>query len=176
MKTLVAYYSQTGNNAALAQEVASRWGAATHAIVEVKPRTMMTTILDMTFGRHPKLTPVNLPFEEYEFVLLMGPLWMFQLASPLRSFCRQAKGQIGRYGFISVCGGALGPNTSIAKELVRRLGKSLAFHLELPAAHFGTVDPEPRVEETKEYHLADHPNDRERMANLVEALVKGLNR
>ncbi len=167
MKTIVVYYSYTGNNAELAARVASELGADRFRLTETKPRTTKSIILDMMFHRMPKLEGLPENIESYDLVIFMGPIWIFSIPSPLRACFRQLKSRIGKYAFVSVSGGSLGPNPKIASELVRRLGKKLVIQLDLNIYHLLTFDKEPTYEETGVYSLREHPRDLERLTRIV---------
>jgi flavodoxin len=123
MKTIIVYYSRTGNNAALAEKVAERLGADRFELIDANPRTMKTIVLDMLFNRYPPLKAFPENIGKYDLVVFMGPIWMFGIASPMRTCFKELKKKMGEYAFVSINGGALGPNTKIAGKLVRRLGR-----------------------------------------------------
>lgn len=174
MKILILFYSHTGNNAALADRLADELKADKFRITELRPRNNQVIALDMLFNRRPQIEPLPEQVAAYDLVLFLGPVWMYHLPSPLRSCFQQLKDKLVRYAFVSVSGGALGPNPGIAKELVRRMGKRLAFQIDLTVAQFGTVPPQPSVKDTSAYQLAEHPTDLDRMAALVVCAVRGL--
>lgn len=174
MKTIIVYYSNTGNNAALANRLSTELGADVFRLVEKKPRTIGASILDLLFGRSPPLESLPEGLESYDIVVFIGPVWMFHVASPFRSVFRQNRGDIKRYAWISVSGGALGPNAPIAKELVRRMGKKLAFCLDLNIAQYCEVPPKATTDDTGEYHIAEHPGDLDRLTRVALEAIRNL--
>lgn len=174
MKTIIIYYSHTGNNALLAEKIAKDLGAPLFQLLEAKPRTTARIFFDMLFQRKPKLMGLPENIEDADLVLFLGPVWMFHIPSPLRSCFQALKSKVKRYAFVSLSGGALGPNPGLAKELVRCLGKNMAFHLDLTATQFCQVKGNPTTEDTRNFHLKDFPQDLEKLSRLVVQTVKTL--
>ncbi|MBC7097808.1 flavodoxin family protein [Candidatus Bipolaricaulota bacterium] len=152
MKTTVISYSLTGNNAALAAGISSAFQAE-H--IESRGRTIGTIALDMLFNRTPKVKPIVDKVEDNDFVIFVGPVWMGQVASPLRAYFKRLKGRLGRYAFISISGGADGPNPKLARELSQRLGKEPAAVIDLHIAALLPADPKPTRQDTSSYRLTD---------------------
>ena len=118
MKTIVVSYSLTGNNQDLAASLAAALGAEHVRITEPKPRTMSKIVLDTVFNRTPRVVVPVEQIGEYDLVLFVGPVWMGQIASPFRACFKKLGQGIAKYAFISICGGADGPNPKIAGELM----------------------------------------------------------
>ncbi|MBN1498812.1 MAG: hypothetical protein JW982_01535 [Spirochaetes bacterium] len=155
MKTVVVSYSLTGNNNALAASIASELSAEHVKITELKPRTMGTIALNVLFNRTPK---VNLPeagINDYDFVILAGPVWMGQAASPLRSHLKKLNAFSGKYAFVSISGGADGPNPKLEQELIKRTGKNPAAVIDLHIAGILPAEPKPQRKDTSKYILKE---------------------
>ena len=155
MKTLVISYSLTGNNDDLAASVAAALGAEHVRITEPKPRKMSKIVLDVAFSRTPEIIMPVEKIETYDWVLFVGPVWMGQVASPFRVCFRQLSQQIGKYAFISICGGADGPNPKLADELEERLGKEPACLLDLHIADLLPSEPTPTRKDTMGYRITE---------------------
>jgi multimeric flavodoxin WrbA len=123
MKFIVISYSYTGNNDLLAVSVATALNAHHLRIKEKKSRSMPTIMMDMLFNRTPALEPIAENLDHYDLVIFMAPIWMGQVATPLRGYFKCLKPLKGRYAFVSISGGSEGENPDIEDELVRRLGK-----------------------------------------------------
>ena len=88
MKTLVVYYSHTGNNRFLAERLARDMKGD---IEEIKPRLnvffflIFSSFLHITFG----IKDLEHDIASYDKVLLVGPIWMGNLITPLRSFVKK---------------------------------------------------------------------------------------
>ena len=144
----VVSYSLTGNNEALAASLAAELAAEHIKITESKARTMGTIILDMLFKRTPRVSPIPDKVEDNDLVLFVGPVWMGQVATPLRACFKHLKGRIGQYGFIAISGGADGANLKLAGELKKRAGKEPSALIDLHIADLLPPDPKPGRKET----------------------------
>ena len=107
----------------------------------------------MLFNRIPPVQGGELPGEPGR-ILLVGPVWMGCLASPLRSCLRELKKRKDRVGFISISGGADGPNPKLQKELTRRLGRSPEAVVDLHIADLLPPEPRPTREDTSSFRLS----------------------
>src|SRR5688572_13231576 len=105
MKTLLVYYSFTGNNEVIARELQQRLGCDLARIEPVKKRTKFSIFLDLVFHRAPAIHQLDVSINQYDSFVFMGPIWAGKIASPLREFLRLHKNSIHRYAFITVCGG-----------------------------------------------------------------------
>lgn len=103
---LVVYFSRMGYVKKVAYEAANRTGAE---IFEIKS----TEKTDGTagfwwcgrFGMHRWDMPIeaiDIDLTKYEHITLCTPVWVFSLAAPMRSFCRQAAGKIKEADYIAV--------------------------------------------------------------------------
>ncbi len=108
MKILVVSYTFTGNNERLAKSVAQEFTADHLIVAEPKPRTMGVIVMDMIFNRTPKILVQPNKLADYDLILFFAPIWMGQVASPLRAFLKGLKTNSKKYAFISLSGGAAG--------------------------------------------------------------------
>jgi hypothetical protein len=118
----VLSYSYTGNNEALAKSVATELSAMHIKVSTQKPFKMSTLLLDMIFSRTPKVSPAPISLQKYDFILLVGPVWMGQVASPLRIYLNYIRQNPKPYGFLSISGGADKGNPKLSQELFKRTG------------------------------------------------------
>lgn len=169
MKITVISYSLTGNNEALAASIASEFSAEHISITEPKPRTNATIALDMLFNRTPKVNPMVNNVEDSDMVIFVGPVWMGQVAAPLRAYFKHLKTSLNQYAFISISGGADGPNPKLARELSKRVGKKPAAVINPHIVDLLPSDPKPTREDTSAYRLTD-----EDVRSLTNEIVKTL--
>ncbi len=155
MKTMVISYSLSGNNEALATRIATALEAEHVRITESKRRTTGTIIFDMIFKRTPKTVMPVADVKAYDWVLFVGPVWMGQIATPFRGCFQQLAPQIGNYGYLSISGGAEGPNPKLADELTARLGKEPDCLIDLHIADLLPTEPEPTRQDTMRYRITD---------------------
>ena len=132
MKTAIITYSLTGNNADLGRAIAAELGVNPIEVAPIRPRTIPMIALDMMLGRLPEITPeFELPDPD-DLVVLVAPIWMGRVPSPMRTVLRRARGCICRYLYVSLCGGADGENAGVAGDLSRRVGVDPIAVLEYP--------------------------------------------
>ena len=154
MNTIVLSYSLTGNNKALAGSIAGALGADHVSITEPKDRTNGTIVADLLLGRTPRVTPAAEAIEGRDMVIFVGPVWMGNVATPFRTFFKRLRQNPGRYAYVSISGGALGPNSNLARELTKRLGSAPAALIDMHIADLLPI-PKPTMKDTGDYRLTD---------------------
>jgi hypothetical protein len=102
-RTLVAYYSRTGSNRYLAERIASSLNAD---LEEIRPRLgafwLMITLsaIGWSFGvRRMQRNPAD-----YDRAILVGPIWVGSLITPLRGWLRRYRNQFKAIHFATCCG------------------------------------------------------------------------
>jgi hypothetical protein len=157
MKTMVISYSLSGNNEDLAKSLASALGAEHVRVKETRRRTTATTIADLIFNRRPRVTFSASPssVEPFDLVLFVGPVWIGHVATPFRSCFHELGPKIGKYAYVSISGGADGPNPELAEELARRLAKRPLLVLDLHIADLLPKEPRPTRQVTSSYRLSE---------------------
>lgn len=168
-KVKVISYSMTGNNDAIATNIAAELAAEHIKLTEPKPRTNGTIALDMLFGRTPMVNQRLDNVGDTDLVVIVGPVWLGQVAAPLRSYLRQLRGRPGQYAFCSISGGADGPNPKLAGDLTKRVGKAPAAVVDLHIADLLPADPKPTRAITSAYRLTDAD-----IQSLTGTIVKAL--
>ncbi len=169
MATLIVSYSLTGNNQALAKGLATSLSAQHIRITEPKKRTTGTIALDVMLNRTPKIEPLQDRFGEYDVVMFVGPVWMGQVAAPFRACFKQYGAKIDKYAYISISGGAEGPNPKLKDELTKRLGKAPVAVVDLHIADLLPKEPKPERKDTSAYKI----NEKE-VGQLTESVVTSL--
>ena len=100
---LIVYYSRTGSNRYLADNLAANLGADK---AEIRPKgrsffvQLMLTQMKFGFG----LNKFDFDLKQYEKVVLVGPIWTGQLIAPLRSFLKHYEKDITRLYYLTCCG------------------------------------------------------------------------
>jgi menaquinone-dependent protoporphyrinogen IX oxidase len=99
MKTIVYYYSKKGSNRFLAQKIAKDLNCE---IEEVKPRlnAHLLLLMGINFGN----TKLKTKVEDYDRVILCGPIWMGKLIVPLKNFVNKNLSKIKELVFVTSCG------------------------------------------------------------------------
>lgn len=161
----VVSYSLTGNNGALAEAVAQELDAHHVRITEPKRRAMAKIVLDLMTDRTPSVEFDLKQAEHCDLLIFVGPVWMGKVASPFRACFEKLRPRIKTYAFVSVCGGADGPNPGLRNELEERLGHAPVKVEELHIADLLPAEPEPQRKDTMKYRLTEA--DVMRLTNTV---------
>lgn len=105
-KRLVVYFSRMGYVKLKALEEADRTGAE---LYEVKSTELTEGTKGFwwcgRYGMHRwemPIEPIDIDLSRYEHVTICSPIWVFNLSAPMRSFCKQASGQIKEADYILV--------------------------------------------------------------------------
>ncbi len=103
---LVVYFSRMGYVKKIAYETANKSGAE---IYEIKATERTNGTLGFwwcgRFGMHRWDMPIEnigVDLSVYDKITVCSPIWVFSLAAPMRSFCRQAAGKIKAADYIFV--------------------------------------------------------------------------
>jgi len=163
MKVHVISYSLTGNNNKLATALASKISAEHTVIAEKAERSNGQTAMEMLFGRTPKTSPSEIKAEESDLLLFVCPVWMGQPASPFRGILKSIRNQKVPYAFISISGGALGPNKRLSRGLKKRTGRKPEAVIDFQIAKL-FLD-KAKAKETSAYSLTEE--DVERLTGMV---------
>jgi flavodoxin len=119
MKTLIIYYSFSGNNEFLARELQKRLDCDIQKIVELKKRKSLDILLDLIFKRKTKIEKSDFDLQQYDRAILIAPIWAGKIATPLRSFIDLEKDSLKEYSFITVCSGPDDQDQRITDELLQ---------------------------------------------------------
>ncbi|PKM38695.1 MAG: hypothetical protein CVV04_13950 [Firmicutes bacterium HGW-Firmicutes-9] len=155
MKTAIFSYSLTGNNARYASHLANALDAEHVVITTEQPVTNGTITLDMILHRKPKINLAADAFARYDRVLLVAPVWLGQVAFPLRRCLDMLRKSRCSYGFLSVSGGADSNNPKLSDELTKRAGRAPLFVLDQHIRTLLPAEPTPTRDDTSNYVLTD---------------------
>lgn len=131
MKTIVVYFSFSGNNDLLANEIQQKMHCDKFPITEPGKRTWFTIFLDILFDRMPRIQNTVPNLANYDNIIFIAPIWAGKIAAPLKSFLLLNKNSIGRYSFITACSGGPGQKEKIESELMRLVEKRPVIVTEL---------------------------------------------
>ena len=138
MRTLIAYYSMTGNSRALAREIADAFpGADVEEIRERWPRRGLVgaarALADALLRREPRIEPPVHDPRDYDLVLMGGPIWAGRMAAPVRAFAGRYGPRPRRVGYFCTQGGS---STRVAfADLDAKCGRPAQATLVVDAMH-----------------------------------------
>ncbi len=102
---LVLYYSNTGNNSYIAKKIAEKLYCDTEEIIP-KSKSIFWLILKSVIKIPATVKPIIHDLSHYENVILLGPIWMGSIVSPIRGFLKKYLNQIHSLYFVTACGGS----------------------------------------------------------------------
>lgn len=165
MKTIVIYYSRKGSNKFLAEKIAKQLSCEIEAI---RPRMniFMFFLMNIHFG----IRPLKSRVEDYDYVIMCGPIWMGKFIPPLRSFITKYSSRINKLIFVTCCG-------STYKQKDDKFGHGFVFKeletllngkcVQCQAFPIGLVMPDDQKEDTDAF-MKTHLNDVNFKGEIVE--------
>jgi flavodoxin len=155
MKIAIVSYSFTGNNKRFAAYLSRLIPADIIPVTPLHPVTYGSITLDLVLSRKPKTDFSSNALSSYDAVLLIAPIWMGQIAFPMRGLLDALRTFRIPYAFLSVSGGADGENPNITAELTRRTGRAAAFVLDQHIRSLLPAVPAPTRDDTSKYSLTE---------------------
>jgi hypothetical protein len=125
-RTLVVFYSYTGNSRQLAKLLSAQHGWPVGEVFEQHPRSggmtgFLRCVADSLFHLRPAVIYRGPDPADYKTVVLVSPVWLQQLCGPMRSFLRDKRDRIVRAAVFSTMGGR-GASNAVA-EIANILGR-----------------------------------------------------
>ncbi len=117
MDTIIIYYSHSGNNNILAEELNKRIKSDIYKISELRKRYKISILFDSLFKRNSKIENTNIEIKKYKKIILVSPIWDCSIATPMKSFLEREKNNLEKYFFITICNGEIGQKEKIMNEL-----------------------------------------------------------
>lgn len=116
MNAMVYYYSHKGSNRFLAHRIANDLNCE---IEEIKPRLNAHVL--MLMGLNLGNRKLKAKVENYDRVILCGPIWIGKLIVPLKNFVVKYRPKIKKLIFVSCCGSSF-------KDKDNKYGHNLVFN------------------------------------------------
>ncbi|MDH4358702.1 MAG: hypothetical protein OEV37_01990 [Candidatus Berkelbacteria bacterium] len=139
MRKLIAYYSRTGRNRVLAEELRRTIGADIEEIVELKNRRgtwgYLTGGLDSLLWLKTKIKQYELNPSDYALTVIVAPIWFFRIPPPVRTYLTQNKANFRKLAFLSVCGRG-DRNTKATAEIAKIIEEPVSAELMLDEEEF----------------------------------------
>ena len=170
MEKVIISYSLSGNNDKLAEALAQELSAGHIKITEKKERSLRKIAFDMMLNMKPGINADFSRLEKGNNIIFVGPVWMGHIASPLKTGISKIKPMISSYSFVSISGGALGPNPRLEAELTKCTGIKPSAVIDLHIADIMEGDKKPKMEETSGYRVT--PDDVKNLTGEIIAKLK----
>ena len=135
MKTLVAYYSRTGNTERVAEALAKNLNADIGAIVsDTKGKGMGRLAMQAFMRTRAKITPTTKDAASYNLVIIGSPVWAGKMSSPIRAYLAQNKKKFANVAFFCTHGNPSSEGSAKMLESMEKLaGKKTAGMLDVAA-------------------------------------------
>jgi hypothetical protein len=120
---LVVCYSYTGISRRAAQLLCSHHGWPLGEIEDARSRGTLRCVLDSLLRRRPEIRYNGPDPGDFRTVVLVAPIWMYQLAGPMRTFVARERSRLQRVAVIATLNSA-GASNAFA-EIAALLGHGL---------------------------------------------------
>lgn len=131
---LVAYYSRTGNNEKLVNELQAILECDVEKIVDTVNRRgvfgWLKSGYQATRRRMTKIEPIKKDPGSYDVVIISCPLWGSLMPPPIRTYIFENKNKFNKVTFMSVSGGGKGNDKTIP-DFETAIGKKFSAILML---------------------------------------------
>lgn len=135
MRFAIVYFSHSGNNRLLAENLAQRLDCELLPVVEEGRRNALTIMFDMLLARTPAIKPLPRMLANFDHIILIAPIWGGKLAHPMKALVKREQAALSSYSFISLCGqGRPGQVEDIRQELAELVGRAPHTVAELGVA------------------------------------------
>ena len=112
-KILVVTYSFTGTGARLTELLCRSRNWTSAQVIERRPRKSWVTLrcaVESLFRLKPPILYKGPDPAGFDLVVIVAPIWLKRLASPMRSFVANFRGSLRKVAVVSVMGGKGGQN------------------------------------------------------------------
>ena len=167
-KILIVYYSFSGNNEVLAKKLQARLNCDIYKITETRTRNTFDIFLDIIFRRNPKVQKPYISLNQYDYILLVAPIWAGRIANPVKTFLKMDRSNIHSYSFITLCGG--GNNIKVENELSNILDSGPQAILELTVNDLLPLEKRNKVKYTSNFQVKT--SDLILFEHSIEAFLK----
>ena len=160
MTTIVVYYSGSGNNKYLAEKIAQSLNCDCEVIkprMNVLPFQVLFSLIKMSFG----VRKLKHRLGDYDRIVMVGPIWMGQIASPLRNIIVKYMDEIKKLYFVTCCGsnettkndnfGYMG----VFKKVQELLGDKCVLYKAFPIGLVLTEEEQGNDDAVMKIHLSD---------------------
>ena len=150
MKVLAAYYSRTGHNENLVNELQAKLGCDVEKIVDTVDRRGILGWLksgrQATRREMTKIEPIQKDPSNYDVVIIACPLWGSLMPPPMRTYIFENKDKFNKVAFMSVSGGGKG-NEKTIPDFETAIGKKFSAVLMLSQAQKKRGEYEQKLQE-----------------------------
>lgn len=108
MKSLIVFYSRSGNTRKIANEIAEKINGEIEEIIDYKSRKgifgFMKCGYEAITKKLTKIKPLNKKIEDFDLIVIGSPTWAGNLSSPVRTFLTEYAKNIKKVAFFATAG------------------------------------------------------------------------
>jgi flavodoxin len=120
MKTLVLYYSRTGNTGKIAEELADALGCDIEEIVDTVDRSgasgYMRSVYHAIMKKPTVLKEMKNDPADFDLVVIGTPVWNMKMSTPIRTYITQNQAKFNNVAFFATASGNAFDGTFRAME------------------------------------------------------------
>ncbi len=150
MKILVVYYSRSGSNEKIANELQQKLGCDIEKIVDTVNRKGVLGFLKSGRAarakKMSKIKPIEKDPSAYDVVIVVCPFWAGLMPPPIRTYISENKDKLGMVALLSVSGAGEGNDKAIP-DLEEALAKKVSAALLLKTNELKHGDYEKKLQE-----------------------------
>jgi flavodoxin len=124
-KILITYYSRTKITKKVAEYIKTKLKCDIEEIIDTKKRGgpigYVASGKDAALKKLTKLKPIKSKLKNYDLIIVGGPVWSWNLSSPIRTYLRENKENFNKLAFFCTEGGS-GEKTAF-KEMEKESNK-----------------------------------------------------
>lgn len=147
-RTLVVYYSRTGNTKRAALELARKLGADVEELIDRKSRRglfgYLRSGLEAALDREGDIAPPTRDAAEYDVVVLGTPTWNAAVSSPMRAYLRGYLRGTKALAFFCTCGGS--GSARVLRQMSELTGRPPVAAMVLRERDLSGGNAEPKIE------------------------------
>lgn len=133
MKTLIVFFSLTGNTRKIAQAISDELNGTLEEIQDTRNRNgiagYLLSIMEAIFKKRSKIQEVKHDPSAYDLVIIGTPVWAFNISSPVRTYLEQKKKSINAAAFFVTCTASGGKK--VLQDMTNLYGKKASALLEI---------------------------------------------
>ncbi|MFH1210150.1 MAG: flavodoxin [archaeon] len=128
MKTLVVYYSRTGTTKKVAESISKEIKGDIEEILDTKNRDGVIGYIkagrDATLKRLTLIKNINKNPKDYDLIIIGTPIWVWTMATPIRTYMIQNKGSFKNIALFCTMGGSKGKTFEEMEDLIGQKAKA----------------------------------------------------
>lgn len=147
-RTLVTYYTRSGNSRSVAEEIARSLGGADVEEIRdlVDRRGLMGYLRSFLDGMRKRTTRLATPGRDvsgYDLVIVGGPVWVGAPSSPVRTWLRMHASELRAVAFFLTHGGTA--RDRVLASLTAMIGRAPVATLSVRERELGTPEASARI-------------------------------